>query len=164
MRKALLILGMMFAANATVLAQQKLFMEILENKKICNKEDELTWFLQTHSFERQNENHYVHQYASEGGFYNTTIINQNECYLVYRTDNKKDYDKIYAAVTAKCSQEMSASKKVSCICNTGRIKDVQVMFNGFSQASGNYEIMVYQNPGLHEMPYNQADRKEVSSK
>lgn len=157
MKKGLLFL-LLVSSCTTVFGQYSIFMQIIENKKICNKEDELTYFLQAHSFERQNLNHYYHHYAMSGNFYYTLIINDNECYVTYRTDNSKDYNKIKSEITRTCVKELAADKSVSYVCNTKRVRDVQIIFPGYSQKDKYYEILVYQNPEQHEPPYNQANR------
>ncbi|MCF8449385.1 MAG: hypothetical protein K9G49_05875 [Taibaiella sp.] len=156
--KHVLLFLLLTTSSGITYAQHNIFMEILENKKICNKEDELTYFLQANSFERQNEDHYYHHYALNGEFYTTCIINQNECYVIYRTNNAKDYNRIKATVTGTCHKEYAADRSVSYVCNTNRIQDAQVFFSGYSQAEKMYEIMVYQNPDNHEVPYAQSDR------
>jgi hypothetical protein len=156
--KHVLLFLLLATSSGITYAQHNIFMEILENKKICNKEDELTYFLQANSFERQNEDHYYHHYALNGEFYTTCIINQNECYVVYRTNNAKDYNQIKATITGTCHKEYAADRSVSYVCNTNRIQDAQVFFSGYSQAEKVYEIMVYQNPDNHEVPYAQSDR------
>lgn len=157
MKRMFLFLSL-FVSCVMAYGQHSIFMQILENKKICNKEDELTYFLQAKSFDRANEDHYYHRYAVNGEFYTTCIINRNECYVVYQTDNAKDYNKIKAAIASLCDKELAADKSVSYICNSKRIQDVQVIFSGYLQAEKVYEIMVYQNPDQHEAPYNQSDR------
>ncbi len=158
MRKVLLFIILATSGSMTF-AQHRIFMEILENKKICNKEDQLTYFLQAKSFERRNEEHYYHYYSAGGNAYTTCIINQNECYVIYQTNNKKDFNEIKATITGMCPIEYARDKSVSYVCNTKRIQDVQVIFAGYSQAEKMYEIMVYQNPENHELPYSQADRQ-----
>lgn len=156
--KTVLLFLLLATSSGITYAQHNIFMEILENKKICNKEDELTYFLQANSFERQNEDHYYHHYALNGEFYTTCIINQNECYVIYRTNNAKDYNQIKATITGTCHKEYAADRSVSYVCNTNRIQDAQLFFSGYSQAEKVYEIMVYQNPENHEVPYAQSDR------
>jgi hypothetical protein len=158
MKKVLLFI-ILAASFSTTFAQYSIFMEILENKKICNKDDQLTYFLQSNSFERRNEEHYYHNYAVGGAFYTTCIINQNECYVIYQTNNAKDYEQIKAKITSTCAKEYAKDKSVSYICSKGRVQDVQIMFTGYSQAEKIYEILVYQDPEHHELPYSQADRK-----
>lgn len=157
MKKAALFIILALSCSASF-AQHSIFMQIIENKMICNKEDELTYFLQAKSFERQNENRYYHYYADRGEFYYTLIINDNDCYVTYRTDNAKDYNKIKAAITSTCAKELAADKSVSYVCNNKRVRDVQIMFPGYSQKDNFYEILVYQNPEQHELPYNQSNR------
>lgn len=149
----LLLAGVYSAASA----QQEIFMQILENKKVCNKEDMLTYFLQTKSFERM-ANSYYHHYPVGKRFYNTVIVNDNECYVTYQTDNAQDYNRIKMAITGMCAKELAADKTPCYICNQKRIQDVQVIFLGYSETSKYFEILVYQNPEDHEPPYNQADR------
>jgi len=161
MKKILLTLLISLPCCAAM-AQHSLFMQILENKKICNKEDELTYFLQAKSFVRNVENQYQHHYAVGGTFYTTTIVNDNECYAIYRTNNVKDYNKIKATITSMCSKELAADKTVCYVCDIQRIRDVQIMFSGYSEKDKNYEILIYQNPKEHEVPYNQSDRVRVS--
>lgn len=160
MKKILLTLIISLPCYAAT-AQHSIFMQILENKKICNKEDELTYFLQSKSFER-SENQYQHHYAVAGTFYTTTIINENECYAIYRTNNVKDYNKIKATITTKCSKELAADKTVCYVCDAQRMRDVQIMFSGYSEQDKNYEILIYQNPKENELPYYQSDRVKVS--
>jgi len=142
----------------SAMAQKGIFMEILENKKICNKEDQLTYFLQTNSFERDVENRYVHKYAVNGKFYTTTIINEMECYVIYQTNYAKDYNDIKAAITSTCAKELAADKSEYYVCNKGRVQDAEITFDGYLEDDKVYEIKVYQNPDGHELPYNQADR------
>ena len=161
MKKMLFTLLISLPCHAAI-AQHSIFMQILENKKICNKEDELTYFLQANSFVRNIENQYQHHYAVAGTFYTTTIINDNECYAIYRTNNVKDYNKIKATITTKCSKELAADKTVCYVCDAQRMRDVQIMFSGYSEKDKNYEILIYQNPQEHELPYHQSDRVKVS--
>jgi hypothetical protein len=163
MKKMILFLFLV-TGSVVSFGQYELFMEILENKKICNKEDELTYFLQSKSFERQNEDHYYHYYTVDREMYTTCLINQNECYAIYHTDNASDYNKIKAAITKTCQKEYAADKSVSYICNEGRIQDVQIIFSGYLQMDKVYEIMIFQNPNHHELPYNQADRPKPVEK
>lgn len=142
----------------SAMAQKSIFMEMLENKKICNKEDQLTYFLQSNSFQRDVENRYYHRYAVNGRFYTTAVLNEMECYAVYQTNYAKDYNEIKAAITALGVREMAADKSEYYVCNKGRVRDVQVIFNGYLEDEKVYEIKVYQNPDEHELPYNQADR------
>lgn len=157
MKKFFLFVAMAAAANVS-LAQYPIFMEMLENKKICNKEDQLTYFLQSKSFERGLENAYTHRYAVNGKFYTTTIVNQNECYVSYQTNNAKDYNQIKNEITKTCHKEYAADKSEYYVCEEKRMHDVQVIFNGFLSEEGIYEIMVYQNPDGHESPYKETDR------
>jgi len=157
MKKVFLFIILAISCNMSF-AQHALFMEMLENKKVCNGENQLTYFLQTNSFERQNEDHYYHYYAVNGRFYTTCIINQNECYVIYRTDNAKDYNQIKETITSTCAKELAADRSVSYVCNTKRVQDVQIMFPGYSQAEKVYEIYVYQDPHEHEGPYLNTDR------
>lgn len=142
----------------SAMAQKSIFMEILENKKICNKEDQLTYFLQSNSFERGVDNRYYHRYAVNGKFYTTTIINEMECYVIYQTNYAKDYNDIKASITSTCAKELAADKSEYYVCNRGRVQDVQITFDGYLEDDKVYEIKVYQNPDSHELPYNQADR------
>lgn len=142
----------------SAMAQKSIFMEILENKKICNKEDQLTYFLQSSSFERSVDNRYYHRYAVNGKFYTTTIINEMECYVIYQTNYAKDYNDIKTAITNSCAKELAADKSEYYVCNKGRVQDVQITFDGYLEDDKVYEIKVYQNPDGHELPYNQADR------
>src|ERR1043165_7472628 len=106
MKKVALFIAFMSVCGS-MMAQHSIFMQVIENKMICNKEDELTYFLQAHSFERQNENHYYHHYAQKLDFYFCLIINDNDCYITYRTDNAKDYNKIKAEITKAYPKELS---------------------------------------------------------
>lgn len=155
--KKLFLFIMLVAIGGAASAQQEIFMQILENKKVCNKEDMLTYFLQAKSFERR-ANSYYHHYPVGKQFYNTVIVNDNECYVTYQTDNAKDYNSIKATIAGMCVKELAADKSTCYVCNQKRIQDVQVIFLGYSEASKYYEILVYQNPDDHELPYNQADR------
>jgi hypothetical protein len=161
MKKVFLFIMLAFVCNAAS-AQKELFMQILENKKICNKEDELTWFIQTNSFERRNANHYYHRYVIKGMLYTTCIINENECYVTYQTNNVKDYNAIKSAIAGMCTKELAANKTPCYVCNQKRIQDVQIIFSGYSEMEKVYEILVYQNPEKHEPPYNQADRVKAA--
>ncbi len=156
--KKLLLFVLATAAFNVSFAQYDVFMEMLENKKICNREDQLTYFLQSRSYERQNEDHYYHREAVNGRFTTTCVINQNECYVVYQTDNAKDYNKIKSTITNNCHKEFAADKSEYYVCNEKRMQDVQVIFNGYLQEEKTYEILVYQNPDSHEHPYMQTDR------
>lgn len=156
MKKWFLFIMLLWVCGAAS-AQQEIFMQILENKKVCNKEDMLTYFLQTKSFERR-ANSYYHRYAVGREFYTTCIVNDNECYVTYQTDNAADYNKIKTTITGTCAKELAADKTPCYICNYRRIQDVQVIFLGYSETSKNYEILVYQNPEDHELPYYQTDR------
>ncbi|MBX2907661.1 MAG: hypothetical protein KF744_16570 [Taibaiella sp.] len=142
----------------SALAQKSIFMEILENKKICNKEDQLTYFLQSNSFERGVDNRYYHRYVVNGKFYTTTVINEMECYAIYQTNYAKDYNDIKAAITSSCAKELAADKSEYYVCNKGRAQDVEITLEGYLEDEKVYEIKVYQNPDGHELPYNQADR------
>ncbi|GAA4463307.1 hypothetical protein GCM10023093_11460 [Nemorincola caseinilytica] len=163
MKKVFLFLALISVCNVAS-AQQEVFMQVLENKKVCNNEDELTYFLQTRSFERKNENHYYHSYAVGKEFYTTCIINTNTCYITYQTNNAKDYNSIKKAIEGMCTKELAADKTPCYICDQKRMHDVQVIFSGYSQESRNYEILVYQNPETHEPPYNQTDRVRPARK
>lgn len=156
--KKLLLFVLATAAFNVSFAQYDVFMEMLENKKICNREDQLTYFLQSKSYERQNEDRYYHREAVSGRFTTTCVINQNECYVVYQTDNAKDYNKIKSTITNSCHKEFAADKSEYYVCNEKRMQDVQVIFNGYLQEEKTYEILVYQNPDSHEQPYLQTDR------
>jgi|GEM_PF-5701533 len=155
--KRVLLFIMLLSAGNVVLAQHDVFMQMLENKKICNKEDMLTYFLQTNSFQRRANSYYHHYYANKELF-TTTIVNDNECYITYQTDNVRDYNEIKKDITSMCPKELAADKSPSYICNRGRVKDVQIIFKGYSETAKVYEILVYQNPVQHEPPYNQSDR------
>ncbi|MBL7690022.1 MAG: hypothetical protein JNM41_00395 [Flavipsychrobacter sp.] len=157
MKKFFLFVAMAAAANVS-LAQYPVFMEMLENKKICNKEDQLTYFLQSNSFERGLENTYTHRYAVNGKFFTARVVNQNECYVFYQTNDAKDYNKIKNEITKTCHKEYAADKSEYYVCEERRMHDVQVIFNGFLSEEGIYEIMVYQNPDGHESPYKETDR------
>lgn len=157
MRKVFLFMVTIISCNASF-AQMSLFMKLIENKMICNKEDQFTYFLQSNAYERRNENHYYHYYVERGQAYYVDIINENECYAIYRTDNAKDYSRIKTAITTACAKEYAKDKSVSYICNNRRVQDVQIIFDGYSKDGGYYEVKVFQNPGAHELPYNQADR------
>lgn len=157
MKKFFLFVAMAAAANVS-LAQYPVFMEMLENKKICNKEDQLTYFLQSKSFERGLENTYTHRYAVNGKFFTARVVNQNECYVSYQTNDAKDYNKIKNEITKTCHKEYAADKSEYYVCEERRMHDVQVIFNGFLAEEGIYEIMVYQNPDGHESPYKETDR------
>jgi hypothetical protein len=141
--------------------QMSIFMKIIENKMLCNKEDQFTYFMQANNYERQNENHYVYHYYSGKDMYFVDIINENECYATYRTDNVKDYNRIKTAIAGKCAREYSGDKSLSYVCNTRRVQDVQIIFEGFSTEQQAYEIKIYQNPNAHEVPYSQSDRTEA---
>ncbi len=156
--KRVLLFIILISSCGFSFAQKGIFMHILENKMICNKEDELTYFLQAHSYDRQNENHYYHRYAEGGQFYYSLLINDNDCYVIYRTDNAKDYNKIKAEITGTWPKELAADNSVSYVLNNKRVRDVQIIFPGYSQKDKFYEILVYQNPEQHELPYNQANR------
>lgn len=157
MKKLFLFLALISVCELAS-AQQELFLQVLENKKVCNNEDELTYFLQTKSFERKNENHYYHYYAVGKEFYTTCIINTNTCYITYQTDNVKDYNSIKKTIEGMCTKEVSRDKMPCYICDQKRMRDVQIMFLGYSQMSKNYEILVYQDPEPHEPPYNLTER------
>lgn len=157
MKKFFLFVAMAAAANVS-LAQYPVFMEMLENKKICNKEDQLTYFLQSKSFERGLENTYTHRYAVNGRFYTARVVNQNECYVSYQTNDAKDYTRIKNEITKTCHKEYAADKSEYYVCEEKRMHDVQVIFNGFLSEEGIYEIMIYQNPDGHESPYKETDR------
>ena len=161
MKKLFLFLALLSVCNI-VSAQQEIFLQVLENKKVCNNEDELTYFLQTKSFERKNENHYYHHYAVGKEFFTTCIINTNTCYITYQTNNVKDYNAIKKTIEGMCAKELSHSKTPCYICDQKRMRDVQVIFSGYSEMSRNYEILVFQNPENHEPPYDQADRVKPS--
>jgi hypothetical protein len=133
-------------------------MEMLENKKICNKEDQLNYFLQSKSFERGLENTYTHRYAVNGKFVTARVVNQNECYVSYQTNDAEDYNKIKNEITKACHKEYAADKSDYYVCEERRMHDVQVIFNGFLSEEGIYEILVYQNPDGHESPYKETDR------
>lgn len=151
-------MALMAVVAGTASAQKSIFMEMLENKKICNKEDQLTYFLQASSFERGNENRYYHRYAVGGKFFTTCIINENECYVIYQTDNARDYNDIKAAITPMCAKEFAADRSEYYVCNKGRIQDAEITFNGYLANDKVYEIKVFQDPEVHELPYSQADR------
>ncbi len=157
MKKFFLFVAMAAAANVS-LAQYPVFMAMLENKKICNKEDQLTYFLQSKSFERGLENTYTHRYAVNGKFFTVKVVNQNECYVSYQTNDAKDYNKIKNDITKSCHKEYAADKSEYYVCEERRMHDVQVIFNGFLSEEGIYEILVYQNPDGHESPYKETDR------
>ncbi len=158
--KKLLLSALLAASCNGVFAQHSVFMHIIENKMICNMEDELTYYLQANSYERQNENRYYHYYAEGGQAYYALVINENECYVTYRTDNSSDYNKIRNSITSTCTKELAGdrARSESYVCNTKRAQDVQIIFTGYSQKDKYYEILVYQNPERHELPYDQADR------
>lgn len=156
--KKVFLTAMLGVSVLSAMAQKSIFMEILENKKICNKEDQLTYFLQSNSFERGLENRYVHKYVDGGKFRTVTIINEMECYVIYQTNYAKDYNDIKAAITSTCAKELAADKSEYYVCNKGRVQDVEITFNGYLEDEKVYEIKVYQNPDGHELPYNQADR------
>ncbi len=160
MKKILLLFILIGSYNA-VSAQYSIFMQIIENKKICNKEDELTYFLQAHSFVRGNENRYYNSYPVDRDMYTTCIINENECYVTYRTNNKKDYEKIKEQISSTCAKELAADKSVSYACNYKRVQDVQIMFIGYSEKNKTYDILIYQNPDMHEDPYYPSRRIEA---
>ncbi len=153
MKKVILPL-LLVVATLGAHAQQSLFLQMLENRKMCNMEDQFTWFLQTNGFLRANENTYTRQYAEAGQFFTTTVLNPDPCYVIYRTDNPKDYNRIMKTITSDCRKELSRNKSECYICDTKRMHAVQVIFAGAAQISGQYEIMVYQNPGIHEEQYH----------
>lgn len=157
MKKVLLFAGIILSCNASF-AQMSVFMKMIENKMLCNKEDQFTYFLQTNSYERKSGNHYLHYYNEGNNAYFVDIENENECYITYKTDNVKDYNRIKARITTACAKEYAKDKTVSFICNSMRVQDVQIIFVGYSTESEAYEIKVYQNPHSHELPYNQSDR------
>lgn len=156
MKRVLLSVFVASLANCAS-AQYSVFMKMLENKKICNKEDELTWFLQTNAFDRDINGYYSHQYVVGHHAYTASVLTQNECYVIYHTNEKKDYQRIFETISATCNEELAKDKTPSYICNKGRLRDVQVIFNGFSEKDNNYEIKVYQDPEEHQKPYYPSD-------
>jgi len=159
MKQTFLFLAALCAA-AGAHSQTAIFMKMIENKMICNREDQFTWFLQSNSYERTDQDHYVHYYTEGREQYYVNISNENECYITYRTDNVKDYNRIKTAITNACAKEYAADKlrTASCICNSRRVQDVQIIFAGYSQEAKAYDIKVFQNPSPHQVPYAQSDR------
>jgi hypothetical protein len=163
MKRAILVLLALWTGMAAR-AQKDVFLQVLENKKVCNKEDVLTYFLQANHFERRANSYYYH-YPVGKRFYNTVINNENECYVTYQTDNAADYKSIYNEITASCAKETSPNKAATCyVCNYRRMQDVQVTFLGYNETNRYYEILVYQNPEMHEPPYYPADRTKAQRK
>jgi hypothetical protein len=156
--KKLLLLAVLLISGSGAYCQMNIFMKIIENKMICNKEDQFTYFLQSNSYERKNENNYMHYYTERGEPYYVDIINENECYATYRTNNVKDYNQIKSAISTACPKEYSKDKAVSYICNSRRVQDVQIIFVGYSKENDSYDIEIFKNPHSHELPYRQSDR------
>jgi len=157
MKKLLLFVIIIMSGHAAF-CQMSVFMKMIENKMICNKEDQLTYFLQANGYERQSGNNYLHNYTEGHEAFYTAIVNENECYALYRTNNLKDYNRIKNTITGKCAREYAADKSMCYVCNAMKVQDVQIIFTGYLQASQSYEIKIFQNPNPHKLPYAQSDR------
>src|SRR4051812_42188237 len=125
MKKALFSLLLLAAAN-TSFSQDQVFMRLLENKILC-KEDRLVNFLETNSFARSHRS-FHREYSYNAQLFYTDIVYDNECYAIYRTNSRKEYNSIVHSVAEICNKEVGPKNGTYYSCNIHHIYGVQVVF------------------------------------
>jgi hypothetical protein len=142
MKKIILLAATLLSSHASF-CQPDVFMKLLENKLLCT-DDRLVNFLETNGYSRHS-NTFRRQFADQGEFYYSEIINDNLCYATYRTDSKREYERIKNKVQQLCKKETVADRSLVCNCNVKRMYNVQITFLDYLSKKNYYEIKLFQN-------------------
>lgn len=150
MKQLFILFSTLFFAQESF-SQDYVFTKLIENKILC-REDRLINFLETNSYVR-NRRTFHREYNYNGQPYFTDIIYDNECYAIYRTNNRSEYRSIEKHVAELCSKEIAPNNAVYYACNIKRMYGVQVTMAGYLSSENVYEIKIFQNPGWEENSY-----------